>query len=83
MNGRRAMKIAREVFADVPRTKKGTKFLEFVIWNWTGFPCFWAGDPETIFRQQLTKYRDDPKACEAEEEAAYQEMKAMMDRGDQ
>ena len=79
MNGEDAMRIAHEVFADVPNDDEGEKYLEFVIWNWTGFPCFWAGDPETKFREQLTKYRDDPKACEAAEEAAYQEMKAMMD----
>ena len=24
-----------------------------ILWNETGYPCFWDGDPETCLRQQL------------------------------
>lgn len=27
--------------------------LDFIIWEKTGFPCFWQGDPLTCFEQQL------------------------------
>ena len=33
--------------------------LEFdsILWNYTGFPCFFTGDPAIILRQQLEEYK--------------------------
>lgn len=45
--------IAREIFPDADND-----FLGYVIWNETGFPCYWDGDPETCFRRQLQEYKD-------------------------
>lgn len=35
---------------------------EFVVWEYTGFPCFWRGDAHPIWqlRWQLRDYRDNP-----------------------
>lgn len=50
--------IAKEIFPDKPDA-----FLSYVIWNETGYPCFWAipecGEtPEECFRNQLKNYRE-------------------------
>jgi len=52
-----AIEIAREVFPDKP-----DDFLEFVIWEYTGFPSFWnipqeGNTPEECFRKQLNDFK--------------------------
>lgn len=29
-----------------------------ILWNHTGFPGFWAGDPETCLRDQLAQLKE-------------------------
>jgi len=44
--------IARQYFPDFDDDEIG-----WVIWNRTGYPCFWDGpDAETSFRTQLAEY---------------------------
>ncbi len=43
-----AQEIAKKL--DCPATNEE---LEWLMWNQTGWPSFFDGDPETIFRQQL------------------------------
>ncbi len=66
------MQIAREIFPEVKRGKKGNHYLGYIIWNFTGYPQFWDGDPETCFRRQLQEYHDDPAGVEARQQAAYE-----------
>jgi len=61
-----ALEIAREIFPD-----QGEEFLEFVIWEHTGFPGFWRigidGDtPEECLRKQLKDFRDKGQKPEGE-----------------
>ena len=44
--------IVREYFPDAT-----DDFAGYVLWNRTGWPRFWAGDPETCMRQQLQEYK--------------------------
>ncbi len=30
----------------------------YILWNHTGYPHFWTGDPEECLRNQLRNYRD-------------------------
>jgi hypothetical protein len=32
--------------------------VEFILWEKTGWPCFFRGDPVVCIREQLRKYRD-------------------------
>jgi hypothetical protein len=43
-----ALMIAREYFPDAE-----DDWLESVVWNETGWPCFWRGDPQDSLRLQL------------------------------
>ena len=43
-----AREIADELDLDVP-----DDYLGWVMWEETGWPSFFDGDPETVFRQQL------------------------------
>ena len=52
------MALAHEVFPEIPHTEEGENFLGYVLWNRTGYPCFWDGDPATVCRQQLQAFRD-------------------------
>lgn len=45
--------IGREVFPDATDEQ-----VHFILLNHTGWPCWFAGDPLTICRQQLEDYRD-------------------------
>lgn len=29
---------------------------DYILWEETGFPCFFDGDPVTVLRQQVTAY---------------------------
>ena len=53
-----AIECAREILGD----DKTDDFLDYVIWEYTGFPSFWATKPgETIedcFRRQLREVRN-------------------------
>jgi hypothetical protein len=55
-NKKNAIEIAREYFPNISDTD-----LDCIIWGKTGFPCFFDGDPETVFRQQLAEYADAKK----------------------
>ena len=52
-----AKEIAREYFPDKPDS-----FLDFVIWEKTGYPSFWQDNdgatPEECFRKQLKDFAD-------------------------
>lgn len=49
MNG---LAIAREVAEDL-ELDRPDDFLGWVMWNETGWPSFFDGDPETVFRKQI------------------------------
>ena len=34
------------------------EFIEFVVWEKTGYPSFWEGSPEKCFRKQLQEFKD-------------------------
>ena len=46
------LEVAREYFPDASDDE-----LDHCIWTHTGFPGFWTGDPETCFREQLSKLK--------------------------
>ncbi len=61
MSWRKAIKIAREYFPECkPGNKKGYAFLGYVIWNETGWPCFFK-DGENSFREQLQAFSQSKK----------------------
>lgn len=45
--------LARAIFPD-----KSDATLDGYLWGFTGFPCFWDGDPATECRRQLTEARE-------------------------
>lgn len=47
-----AYKIAREVFP----SSWGDGEIGHAIWNYSGFPHFWDGNPEVCLREQLQEY---------------------------
>ena len=49
MNG---LAIAQEIASQLVSPRSDEE-LEWLMWNQTGWPSFFDGDPETIFRQQL------------------------------
>lgn len=51
------IEIAREYFPDCTDEQLG-----YILWNHTGFPCFWDGDPETCMRQQLQDYKNEQES---------------------
>src|SRR3990167_3285833 len=32
--------------------------VEFILWEKTGFPCFWRGDPVRCLAQQLRRFKE-------------------------
>ena len=47
--------IVREYFPDADE-----KFIEYVIWTYTGYPAFWRTDnPEAEMRQQLQEFKQE------------------------
>jgi len=44
--------IVREYFPDAT-----DEHADGILWSRTGWPVFWAGDPETCMRQQLQEYK--------------------------
>jgi hypothetical protein len=52
----RAVGIARELFPDT-----NDDYLRYILWNHTGFPCFFTGETEddsaAQLRQQLEEYK--------------------------
>lgn len=53
MQMQQALWIARAVFPDYD-----DETLMVFIWEWTGFPMFWDGDPSTCLLKQLERLRD-------------------------
>lgn len=51
-NGLSLGDILREYFPD-----ESEDWLADVLWAETGYPCFWAGEPEDTLRLQLAKVR--------------------------
>lgn len=47
-----ALKIAREIFPN-----EEDDFLDYVLWEETGFPSFFHDDPEKELRQQLLVFK--------------------------
>lgn len=45
--------IVREYVPDATDDQAG-----YILWNFTGYPCFWDGDPETELRRQLQDFAD-------------------------
>lgn len=50
--------IVREYFPDADDGQVG-----FILWNCTGWPSFWIGDPVTHLRQQLQDTKDGKCEC--------------------
>lgn len=46
--------IAREYFPDATAGQ-----LEYILWEYTGFPNFFEGDVETALRKQLQYHKDE------------------------
>ena len=46
------IELVREYFPNVSEDKA-----EYILWNETGFPSFWRGDPEQSCREQLEDFR--------------------------
>jgi len=57
------IEIAQEVFPD-----RDDNFLQYVMWNKTGYPCFFAPKEgqtiEDVFKEQLIEFRDSCKSVE-------------------
>lgn len=49
------LEIVRDVFPDV-----NDEEAECILWERTGWPAFWDGDPETVLRRQLQELKDAP-----------------------
>jgi hypothetical protein len=64
-----AIEIAREEAAKA-NVKLDESALEYIIWEETGWPAFFDGDPETCFREQLRKVLEP---IGAQQRAALQE----------
>jgi len=32
--------------------------IEWILWEETGYPCFWDGEPEESLRKQLQEYKN-------------------------
>ena len=47
----KVINIVREYFP-----KCDLEYADYILWNKTGWPSFWHGDPETCLREQLLKY---------------------------
>jgi hypothetical protein len=56
MNG---LAIAREI-ADELDVEATDEYLGWLMWNETGWPAFFEGDPETAYRQQMRKVLTPP-----------------------
>jgi len=52
------LEIVRDYF---PEADDG--FAECVLWERTGWPAFWSGDPEECLRRQLQEFKDAPPNC--------------------
>lgn len=57
------IEIAKEVFPGKP-----DDFISFVLWEHTGYPCFWSTSaeyptPEAVCRKQLEDFRDGKCEC--------------------
>ena len=48
--------LVREFFPDAD-----DRTVEAILWEKTGYPSFFAGDPETVCRAQLTLYKESLK----------------------
>lgn len=73
------IEIAREYFPNASEDELASIMMEY-----TGYPSYWH-DPSNIegcFRQELQEFRDNPDKVIADQEAAYREMKAQMERGE-
>ncbi len=44
-------RVGREHGHTVSRDEAG-----FIAWNFTGYPCFWDGDPWEVFDRQVTEF---------------------------
>lgn len=53
MTGQDAINIVREYFPGVSDELAGA-----ILWEYTGWPAFWDGDPEMCMRKQLQELRD-------------------------
>ena len=47
------LELVREYFPDVDDYRAG-----YILWNYTGYPGFFTGDPETCLRDQLQHVKD-------------------------
>lgn len=56
---RRICKMVREIYPNIPKTKRGRDYIGYLIWNHTGYPNFFrTDDPLEEMRQSLIEYRD-------------------------
>lgn len=53
----KALEIAREVIPDMP-----DNILTAILWLHTSYPCWFAGEPESTLRQELTDHIESNKA---------------------
>jgi hypothetical protein len=53
----RAYTIAREVLG----VYTWNAVIEWALWEHTGYPSFFQGDPETVLREQLRAFRDNTR----------------------
>lgn len=51
-NNPTGLELVREFFPDISDDDAGD-----ILWNRTGYPCFWEGDPVTHFRKQIAEFK--------------------------
>lgn len=59
------LEIIREVAKSAGRADVPEDEAEFILWSYTGYPCFWTGpgspeEPEECLRRELAEYFADP-----------------------
>ena len=60
-----------ELFPDLTELE-----FEYILWNYTGFPCFFIGDPAIYLRKQLEDYKKfGAKSIDEQLERDWEEMK--------
>lgn len=70
----KAVAIVKEYYPELKGKKGINNFAGYTLWNFTGWPSFWSGDPEMCMREQIKAYADDPQKVVDEQESAWKEM---------
>lgn len=50
------IELARKIATEHGCSELSDADLDYIIWEYTGYPSFWVGDPATCFESQLRGY---------------------------